>query len=35
MAVNKEIVLGSGKLYIKKMSASDTFDMATIAVEAN
>lgn len=35
MAVNKEIVLGSGKLYIKKMSANDTFDMATIAVEAN
>ena len=35
MAVNKEIVLGSGKLYIKKMSANDTFDMSTIAVEAN
>lgn len=35
MAVNKEIVLGSGKLYVKKMSASDTFDMATIATEDN
>ena len=35
MAVNKEIVLGSGKLYVKKLSASDVFDMATVAVDDN
>lgn len=35
MAVNKEIVLGSGKLYIKKMTSSESFDMSTIAVEDN
>ena len=35
MAVNKDIILGSGKLYIAKFTAGSTFDLSTVAVEAN
>lgn len=33
--VNKEIVLGSGKLYIAKHTAGEALNLATIAVDAN
>lgn len=35
MAVSKNIILGSGKLYMKKMSASDTLDTTTLCVDDN
>lgn len=35
MAVSKNIILGSGKLYMKKMSASDTLDTTTLCTDDN
>ena len=35
MAVSKNIILGSGKLYMQKMSASDTLDTTTLCTDDN